>query len=111
MTSDPNPSDVTMIFGRKESPEKYHKQSRASIFVGVTCLFISFISHVLETYYQSKLAASGVQQLWNNSVQLGYRISSAVAAFTLWMAVLMLFQAVIQVRRMVTSQNSTSIEN
>ena len=99
MTNDPIPADGTVLFGPRVSKDKHYRQSKLCIFVGMLFLLLSFASHIFDVYFQSKIAVLNAKRDWDATMELWYRICSGFATFGLWISVLMLFQAVIQIRR------------
>lgn len=100
-------SDVTMIFGMKVKVEKHHKKSKAYISIGLLCMVLSLFFHVTEVAFQSEAAAQqrpGMPLMSNPALELWYRTCAGLSFICLWIAVLMLFQSVLQHRKALQAQ-------
>jgi hypothetical protein len=105
MNTEPPSSDVTMIFGMKVKVEKHQKKSKAYISIGLLCMLLSLFFHVVEVSFQSEYANQHHPGEWNLSMELWYRTCSGLSFICLWIAVLMLFQSVLQQRKALSAAN------
>jgi hypothetical protein len=105
MSTEPTPSDVTMIFGLKVKVDRHQKKAKAYISIGLLCMVLSLFFHVVEVTFQSELINSHQPGQWNLTLELWYRTCSGLSFVCLWISVLMLFQSVLQQRKALAAAN------
>ena len=92
-----------MLFGMKVKVEKSQQRAKAYLSSGVLCMLLSLFFHVTQAAFQSDM--TGLQQgsAVNLTVDAWQRTASTLSFVCLWIAVLMLFQATFQHRKMLQS--------
>ena len=99
-------SDDTMIFGMKVKVAQTHGQTKTYLSVGLVCMLLSLVFHVVGGFYEGELAS----QLASKTIRTGsgpalemqawVRTCSTSAFVCLWIAIMTLFQVAFQHRKM-----------
>jgi hypothetical protein len=95
-------SDNTMIFGLKVKVDQSPSRSKTYLSVGLLCMFLSLFFHITGNAYQTELISQMTGQSRpkvSPEMQAWIQTCSSLSFVTLWIAVVMLFQASFQHRK------------